>query len=51
MARKPNYDFERKERERLKKKKNEERAQAKLTPVSDDAEASDANDQPPKGED
>ena len=50
MARKPNYDFERKERERLKKKKNEDRAQAKLTPVPADDAAGDANDQPP-GED
>lgn len=30
MARKPNYDFERKERERLKKLKNADRAEAKL---------------------
>jgi hypothetical protein len=30
MARQPNYDFERKERERLKKLKNAERAEAKL---------------------
>ena len=45
MARKPNYDFERKERERLKKKKNEERAQAKLEPVPADDLASGANAQ------
>jgi hypothetical protein len=30
MARKPNYDFERKERERLKNLKNAARAEAKL---------------------
>lgn len=29
MARQPNYDFERKERDRLKKLKNAERAEAK----------------------
>lgn len=33
MARQPNYDFERKERERLKKLKNAERAEAKLKPA------------------
>ena len=43
MARKPNYDFERKERERLKALKNAARAEAKLKPPADDAttEASD----------
>lgn len=35
MARKPNYDFERKERERLKKQKNEERAEAKKAGVTE----------------
>jgi hypothetical protein len=35
MARKPNYDFERKERERLKKLKNAERAEAKAKPAAD----------------
>lgn len=30
MARKPNYDFERRERERLKNLKNAARAEAKL---------------------
>jgi hypothetical protein len=34
MARQPNYDFERKERERLKKLKNAERAEAKLKPTA-----------------
>jgi hypothetical protein len=34
MARQPNYDFERKERERLKKLKNAERAEAKLKPAA-----------------
>ncbi|WEJ60154.1 hypothetical protein [Devosia sp. FJ2-5-3] len=47
MARKPNYDFERRERERLKKQKNEERARAKVAPAADDDVASDAADQPP----
>ena len=51
MARKPNYDFERKERERLKKQKNEERAQAKLSAVPADNVASCANDQPSTEED
>ncbi len=51
MARKPNYDFERKERERLKKQKNEERARAKLEPVPADDVASGASDRPPKEED
>jgi hypothetical protein len=45
MARKPNYDFERRERERLKNLKNADRAEAKLkapvdevaTSVPDDA--------------
>ena len=36
MAKKPNYNFERQERERIKKQKNEERARAKLGPVSSD---------------
>ena len=39
MARKPNYDFERKERERLKTLKNAARAEAKLKPATDDAPA------------
>ena len=33
MARKPNYDFERKERERLKNEKKAARAQAKEKPA------------------
>jgi len=36
MARQPNYDFERRERDRLKKQKNAERAEAKLKPASDE---------------
>lgn len=36
MARAPNYDFERKERERLKKLKNAERTEAKLKRPADD---------------
>ena len=35
MARKPNYDFERKERERLKAQKNAARAEAKLKAAND----------------
>jgi hypothetical protein len=37
MPRKPNYDFERKERERLKSEKNAARAKAKAKPAKDDA--------------
>jgi hypothetical protein len=36
MARQPNYDFERKERERLKKLKDAARAEAKLKKASDE---------------
>ena len=39
MARKPNYDFERKERERLKNLKNAARAEAKLKPPADEVPA------------
>lgn len=47
MARQPNYDFERRERERLKKLKNAERAEAKLKPATEvEPEASD----PPESE-
>jgi hypothetical protein len=35
MARKPNYDFERRERERLKTLKNAARAEAKLKPADE----------------
>jgi len=35
MARKPNYDFERRERERLKNLKNAARAEAKLKAPAD----------------
>ena len=44
MARKPNYDFERKERERLKSLKNAARAEAKLKPPVDDTAAAVADD-------
>jgi hypothetical protein len=37
MARKPNYDFERRERERLKNLKNAARAEAKLKPPAEEA--------------
>jgi hypothetical protein len=36
MARKPNYDFERRERERLKAEKTAARAEAKLKPAAGD---------------
>lgn len=39
MARKPNYDFERRERERLKNLKNAARAEAKLKPPVEDEKA------------
>jgi hypothetical protein len=39
MARTPNYNFERQERERLKKLKNAERAQAKLKPSVEKSKA------------
>jgi hypothetical protein len=51
MAKKPNYDFERRERERLKKQKNEERAQAKLNPAPADDVADGASEQPSGGDD
>ena len=38
MARKPNYDFERKERERLKNQKKAERAELKAKPASEPTE-------------
>ena len=43
MARKPNYDFERKERDRLKNLKKASRAEAKLKPTNDDALADTSN--------
>ena len=47
MPRKPNYDFERKERERLKKLKNAARAEAKLKPTVDETEADTPDDAAP----
>jgi hypothetical protein len=47
MARTPNYSFERKERERLKKLKNAERAEAKLKPAVEQPESA-APDESPK---
>jgi hypothetical protein len=35
-ARTPNYDFDRRERERLKKQKAADRAEAKLKPAADE---------------
>jgi hypothetical protein len=45
MARKPNYDFERKERERLKKLQKAARAESKLKP-SKEAEGEPADTAP-----
>jgi hypothetical protein len=45
MARKPNYDFERRERERLKNLKNAARAEAKQKPAAD-GEAVETADKP-----
>jgi hypothetical protein len=39
VARKPNYDFERRERERLKAQKNAARAEAKLKPNVEESPA------------
>ena len=44
MARKPNYDFERRERERLKNLKNAARAEAKFKPAVVDEVAADIKD-------
>lgn len=46
MARTPNYNFERKERERLKKLKNAERAEAKLKPAVEESESAVADKAP-----
>jgi hypothetical protein len=45
MARKPNYDFERRERERLKNEKNAARKDAKIKPGTGDAPSDDADQQ------
>ena len=48
MPRTPNYDFERKERERLKNLKKAARAEAKLKPQpADDAETDAPSDEAP----
>ena len=44
MARKPNYDFERKERERLKNLKKAARDEAKLKPTAQEVEADTSDD-------
>jgi hypothetical protein len=44
MARAPNYNFERQERERLKKQKNAERAEAKLKSPVEETKADPSND-------
>jgi len=44
MARKPNYDFERRERDRLKAEKKAQRAAAKQGPQDADADAGDLNE-------
>ena len=41
MARKPNYDFERKERERLKNEKKAARASEKMKPPATPSEQTD----------
>ena len=46
MPAKPNYDFERRERDRLKKAKNAARAEAKQKPAADEPAKTDA-DTPP----
>ena len=48
MARQPNYDFDRRERDRLKKLKNAERAAAKLKPA--EAKEPEVTDQKTPGE-
>ena len=51
MARKPNYDFERRERERLKNEKKAARASEKVKPASEEdgvAPEQPAEDTPPK---
>jgi len=50
MARKPNYDFERRERERLKNLKNAARAEAKLKPPVDEVAAEVPDDASGSGE-
>jgi hypothetical protein len=47
MPRKPNYDFERRERERLKSLKNAARAEAKLKPPADEVVADASDDTAP----
>lgn len=47
MARKPNYDFERRERERLKSLKNAARAEAKLKPTTEEPAAETPDDDKP----
>ena len=49
MPRKPNYDFERKERERLKKLQKAARAEAKAKPQGDESVA-EAPDEAPTEE-
>lgn len=46
MARKPNYNFERSERERIKKLKKAERVEAKVKPATDDSETAAPADEP-----
>jgi hypothetical protein len=47
MPRTPNYDFERKERERLKNLKKAARAEAKLKPQPADESDADTTDEAP----
>lgn len=46
MARKPNYDFERNERERLKRLKKAERAEAKVKQPDAETEGADPEKAP-----
>ena len=48
MARKPNYDFERRERERLKAEKKAKRQAEKQAARDDKAQPSEAGDQDPQ---
>ena len=46
MARKPNYNFERSERERIKKLKKAERVEAKVKPAAEGSETAAPAEEP-----
>jgi hypothetical protein len=46
MARKPNYNFERSERERIKKLKKAEREEAKIKPAAENGESTAPDKEP-----